>query len=202
MKIKRMALAELTPADYNPRTISAAARKGLEHSIERFGMVQPIIYNSRTGNVVGGHRRLDILLDRGDTHSQIVVVDLPEDEEKALNLALNNPGIAGQFTADVAEIIQQLEHNLPDFVAELRLGEIDFPTEPTDIAAEYQGMPEFENQDLSAYRQIVVSFHNDKDARDFGKLIGQPVTQKTRALWYPAEEREAVAHIRFVDDNT
>ena len=44
----RMSIAELTPADYNPRTISEAALKGLAASIDRFGLVQPIIWNKRT----------------------------------------------------------------------------------------------------------------------------------------------------------
>ena len=58
---KRMRLADLTPAEYNPRTISAEAMAGLSASMERFGLVQPIIWNRRTERVVGGHQRLKVL---------------------------------------------------------------------------------------------------------------------------------------------
>jgi ParB-like chromosome segregation protein Spo0J len=42
--------------------------------------------------VVGGHQRLKILRDLGRTDIDVSVVDLPEDKEKALNLALNKTG--------------------------------------------------------------------------------------------------------------
>lgn len=120
-KIKRMALTDLTPADYNPREISDEALEGLTASIERFGLVQPIIYNERTGNVVGGHQRLQVLIATGKTHTKVVCVDLAEGEEKALNLALNNPETQGTFTGAVQSIIAELQVTLPDLTAELRL---------------------------------------------------------------------------------
>jgi ParB-like chromosome segregation protein Spo0J len=102
--IARMKLAALNPAPYNPRTISEAAKQGLKASITRYGCVEPIIANKRTHfTIVGGHRRYEVLLELGETETDVVVVDLPASEEKALNLALNNPAIAGEFTADVAE---------------------------------------------------------------------------------------------------
>ena len=44
-QIKSMRLQDLKPAGYNPRTISEEAMKGLAHSLDRFGLVQPIIFN-------------------------------------------------------------------------------------------------------------------------------------------------------------
>ena len=120
--IVRMKLAALNPAPYNPRTISEAARKGLKASIQRYGCVEPIIANKRTRyTIVGGHRRYEALLELGETETDVVVVDLPLAEEKALNIALNNPAIAGEFTADVAAIIGELRVELPDLIGDLRL---------------------------------------------------------------------------------
>jgi len=51
--------------------------------------VEPIVWNKRTGNIVGGHQRLKVLLDMGMREVDCVVVDLDEAKEKALNLALN-----------------------------------------------------------------------------------------------------------------
>jgi hypothetical protein len=199
MNIRTMKLADLTPADYNPRVISEKAKAGLRASIERFGVVEPIIYNQRTGHVVGGHQRLSVLLDLGEADTQVVVVDLPIEEEKALNLTLNNQAIQGEFTAAVGDIIAELEQLIPGAILELQLDQIDFPS-LNDIAAEYQGMPEYKNEDLSAYRQIIVSFRNDQDAEAFGMFIGQQVTNKTRSLWYPAEEALPADHLRFVEE--
>lgn len=61
MEVKTMQLADLSPAPYNPRTISEAALKGLRGSVERFGMVEPVVWNKQTGNIVGGHQRVKVL---------------------------------------------------------------------------------------------------------------------------------------------
>ena len=45
LNITTMKLADLKQADYNPRTISPAALDGLRHSVERFGLVEPIVFN-------------------------------------------------------------------------------------------------------------------------------------------------------------
>jgi DNA modification methylase len=83
--------------------------------------VQPIVWNSRTNRVVGGHQRFDALKSLGKTEAQVVVVDLPEAEEKALNLTLNNPAITGEFTDDLQAILAELSQ-LPELeLEELRL---------------------------------------------------------------------------------
>ena len=61
LNIQTMRVDELQPADYNPREISPSALDGLRHSVERFGLVDPIVFNVRTQTVVGGHQRLKVL---------------------------------------------------------------------------------------------------------------------------------------------
>ena len=61
LNIRTMKLADLKPAKYNPRKIDDAAMAGLEQSMTRFGVVEPIIFNARSGVVVGGHQRLKVL---------------------------------------------------------------------------------------------------------------------------------------------
>lgn len=119
-----MPLADLSPAPYNPRQISEEALAGLRASLERFGTVQPVIWNRQTGHVVGGHQRIKALQEMGDTETDVVVVDLPEIEEKALNVALNNPAIAGEFTVDIHALIAELTGELPDLAAALRLPDL------------------------------------------------------------------------------
>lgn len=48
----------LTPAGYNPRTMSPEARKRLARSIREFGFVDPVIARRSDGLVIGGHQRL------------------------------------------------------------------------------------------------------------------------------------------------
>lgn len=124
MNIETKTLAELTPAAWNPRTISEAALKGLRHSIRRFGLVQPIIWNKQTGNVVGGHQRLLAMQQEGITDTKVMVVDIPLIEEKALNVTLNNKAIEGDFTPSLADILAEIHTAMPDAFEELALDDL------------------------------------------------------------------------------
>lgn len=123
-RIETRKVADLRPADYNPRKIDKKAQAGLTASIERFGAVQPIIVNERTGNIVGGHQRLKSLVELGQTETTVVVIDVDEVEEKALNVALNNPHIAGEFTDALGSILDDIADGAPDLFTDLRLDEL------------------------------------------------------------------------------
>jgi DNA modification methylase len=92
MEIRTMRLADLRPAEYNPRKDLQPGDpeyEKLKRSIGTFGYVEPIIWNERTRHVVGGHQRLKVMLDLGIEEESVVVVDLAPNDEKALNIALN-----------------------------------------------------------------------------------------------------------------
>ena len=92
MQIRKVSADRLNPAAYNPRRDLKPGDKDyekLKRSIEEFGFVEPVVWNQATGFVVGGHQRLKVLLDMGETEIDCVVVDLEPEKEKASNLALN-----------------------------------------------------------------------------------------------------------------
>ena len=115
-----MRLDEIDPAPYNPRTITPEALAGLGKSISRFGLVQPLVWNRRTRRLVGGHQRLAALRASGEKTAQVVEVDLPEIEEKALNVALNSPSIEGSFTAEVGSILAEIQEQAAGLFSDLR----------------------------------------------------------------------------------
>ena len=121
--LERISVDMLKPATYNPRSITDAAKAGLGASIAKFGIVQPIVWNKRTGNVVSGHQRLNVLPDRGDTEADVVVVDLDDADEKALNITQNNPAITGEFTPELQPLLLELEPLCLEF-DELLLGDL------------------------------------------------------------------------------
>ena len=86
-------------AKYNPRKISDQALDSLVQSIERFGFVDPVIVNDRTGILVGGHQRIKAAKKLGLKDVPVVAVNLDEAEEKALNVALNK--ISGEWDLDL-----------------------------------------------------------------------------------------------------
>ena len=122
MQIERIPITDLRPAPYNPRVAlkpGDAAFERLQRSLEEFDLVQPLVWNRRTGHVVGGHQRLEILKRRGVSEVECVVVDLPAEREKALNVALNNSRVAGDWEPQkLLDLVDELQ-SLPDFDATL-----------------------------------------------------------------------------------
>lgn len=111
MLIEKKNTADLLPADYNPRKDlkpGDAEYEKLKRSIEQFGYVEPVIWNKTTSRVVGGHQRLKVLMDMGMAEVDCVVVEMDEDKEKALNIALNK--ISGDWDKDkLALLIADLQ---------------------------------------------------------------------------------------------
>jgi hypothetical protein len=121
VEMRRVKLSKLKDAPYNPRTISDEAMVRLERSVEAHGMVIPIVWNERTGNVVGGHQRKKVLEKIGAKEVDVVVVKLTDDQERQMNVALNNQFIAGDWDyeklhAMLSEMGEQAQATqLPDF---------------------------------------------------------------------------------------
>ena len=111
MQIEKRVVADLKAAEYNPRKDlkpGDAEYEKLKRSIQEFGYVEPVIWNKRTGVVVGGHQRLKVMKDLGYTEVDCVVVDLDEAKEKALNIALNK--ISGEWDNDLlASLLKDLD---------------------------------------------------------------------------------------------
>ena len=120
MKIEKKKISELKPAPYNPRVDIKENKyfyEKLYRSIKQFGLVEPIVWNKRTGHVVGGNQRLQILKDEGVEEVDVVVVDLPLEEEKALNIALNK--IVGDWDREkLASVLNEL-NDIDDFLIQL-----------------------------------------------------------------------------------
>ena len=111
MVIEKKNTRDLLPAEYNPRKDlkpGDVEYEKLKRSISEFGYVEPVIWNKVTGRVVGGHQRLKVLMDMGITEVECVVVELSEEKEKALNIALNK--ISGEWDKDkLALLITDLQ---------------------------------------------------------------------------------------------
>ena len=111
MVIELKKVTDLLPAEYNPRKDlkpGDAEYEKLKRSVEQFGYVEPVVWNKTTGKVVGGHQRLKVLQDMGYTEVDCVVVELTEEKEKALNIALNK--ISGEWDKDkLALLITDLQ---------------------------------------------------------------------------------------------
>lgn len=67
-------------------------------------------------------------------------------------------------------------------------------------STEWRGMPEYDQPENGAVRQIIVSFSRHEDVEEFAKLVGQNITKKTRSLWFPDRERNNVVDLFYVGE--
>lgn len=177
MRIEMKPIQELKPAAYNPRV---ALKPGmpeyerLKRSLSEFELVQPLVWNERTGHLVGGHQRLAILLETGVTEVPVVVVSLSLEREQALNVALNNEQVAGRWdTVKLQDLLRDLIE-LPDFDATLT-GFSERDLNALLMAPVENFMPE---ETPESDDHIVVTLHVDPDDWDafqeeLDDLLGQ-----------------------------
>ena len=162
MVIQTLPIGKLVPADYNPRKDLKPGDpeyEKLKHSLTEFGYVEPVIWNKTTGHVVGGHQRLKVLVDTGVTEIECVVVEMGEEKEKALNVALNK--ISGEWDKDKLSLL----------IADLQGA--DFDVSLTGFEA-----PEIDALFKDAQRKSVQDDDFDVDA-----ALKEPTMTKPGDLW-------------------
>lgn len=162
MLIEKKNTADLLPADYNPRKDlkpGDAEYEKLKRSIEQFGYVEPVIWNKTTGRVVGGHQRLKVLIDMGITEVECVVVEMDEEKEKALNIALNK--ISGDWDKDKLALL----------IADLQ---------GTDFDVSLTG---FEPAEIDDLFKDTLKDGVKEDAFDVGAELEKPTFSKAGDIW-------------------
>lgn len=112
--VERVHRSQIKNAPYNPRQIDDHARKKLSNNIKQNGLLDALVWNKRTGNLVSGHQRLSILDDLSKTgsdyHLDVAAVDLSEKSEKEQNLFFNNPSTQGTYDSEaVGKMISEGE---------------------------------------------------------------------------------------------
>ena len=167
MEFKKIKIAELVPAIYNPRKALKPGDKEYEkikNSISEFGYVDPVIVNSDM-TVIGGHQRITVLKDLGFTEIDCVVIDIDKTKEKALNVALNK--ITGEWNKEL----------LADLIADLQ--DSDFDVELTGFEP-----PEIE--------QLMSSVHDkdiEEDDFDIDAELSEPAMSRSGDLWILGDHR-------------
>ncbi|MCK9578970.1 MAG: ParB N-terminal domain-containing protein [Methanoregula sp.] len=133
LNIVYVPVSELKPASYNPRTWSKEQAANLKESINRYGLVDPLLVNSapnRKGIVIGGHFRLAVIKELGIKEVPVVYIDIPDiEKEKNLNVRLNKN--TGSFDWDL----------LADF-DEVFLKDVGFSSEEMDDIFRIDDTPE------------------------------------------------------------
>lgn len=182
MNIQKIKIEKLKPAEYNPRKDlkpEDEEYQKIKKSITEFGYVAPLIVNSNM-TVIGGHQRLKVLKELGYTEVECVIVDLDQEKEKALNIALNK--ISGDWDND----------KLEELLAELK---------QTDIDMDITGFSFDEVDEI--LKDITGSKEDDFDLDQALDEIEEPVSKrgdvwilgKNRLMCGDSTQKEDVMHL-------
>lgn len=200
---KLRTLEDLTPdaGNANKGTLRGAA--SLENSLRDYGAGRSILVD-KNGTVIAGNKTLEQAVSLGmkgrvvETDGQELVIvqrkDLDlSDGTQARELAYADNRIA---EVDLAWDIERMARDAEEGVELLQFwNESELEKLISEVSAgnihdeEWQGMPEFEQEDKLG-RRLIVHFEDEEAVQDFASLIGQTLTEKTKFIWYPKQERE------------
>mgnify|MGYP003132641857 CR=1 FL=1 len=157
-KIIQRDIDSLIFAEYNPRQLTKDQYKHLKDSIQRFGLVDPVIINSnkdRKNIIIGGHQRCKVAKDLDIKKIPCVEIDLTYDKERELNVRLNKN--TGEWDMDVLANMFELEElqewGFTD--KELKI----FDDDEEEIKPEIEISPEL----FESHNYLVMYFDNDLD---------------------------------------
>jgi len=160
MIIEKKKISDLIPAPYNPRQSTAKQEQHLKESLEKFGLVEPIIFNKQTGYIVGGHFRVRELKKLGIKEIECVIVDLNEADEKELNIRLN----ANTGGWDWDTLANDWD------VVDLEAWGLDIPQFDT---VEEQEMEDLSDKIKSMFKIEVICKDEQEQEKTYNKLIEQ-----------------------------
>lgn len=133
---------QMKPAPYNPRfdlKPGDIAYERLKRSIIRSGLIQPIVWNSQTGNIVGGHQRFKILCEMGATEIMCAVVNKSLDDEMAANIAMNKASGKWEYTL-LREMFESMDRAAIDYEA------IGF--DPDEVDHLFAGLDQLDDEEI------------------------------------------------------
>ncbi len=192
--------SEIKNAEYNPRVMDKNAKARLKKVIREHGLVSAITWNKRTGNLVGGHQRLeqlDALEKSKDYELTVCVVDVDEREEAKLNVILNNPSEQGEWDLEkLAQMSEDFEFSLEEvgftdydvdfmFDGDDRFSKLCETEEAEKVKEKLDDIKEVRKESMEKLKDrnnanfyAVVVFENEKDRADFFKSISVPVYEE------------------------
>ena len=208
----RVRIDTLYPDPANVNTHDERNMRAIMGSLRQFGQVEPLVVQKSTRKVIGGNGRLEAMRQLGIVECDIVELDIGNVEATALGIALNRTAQTSKpDDVGLAELLRSLqsedfpldgvgftEQEVNELVAKLGDGLLGGKV-VDDPQGEWQGMPECENEDQSAYRTLHVHFASADDLKRFSEIIDQSIPEKAPYIWFPPRRIEHHSERTYVD---
>lgn len=185
-------IVDLVPHPENPRQGDVGA---IHTSIEANGFYGAIVVQKATQHVLRGNHTLQAAVHAGAQTVPVLEVDC--DDETALKILLADNRTADLASYDDPALLDLLlriggedherlvgtGYDADDVDALARLAAAG--AKPLDPNAEWNGMPEFKQDNLDSVFSCVVHFRTPEDAESFFESISRP---KQRSFWWPTDD--------------
>ena len=188
--MQKINLNELKVNPKNPRKITDFQFNNLRRSIDEYGFIDPIIINSKTKMIIGGHQRYKVLkenniregyiINLGDiswvfTDDDLEVLD--ENYEKAMNISLNK--ISGEWDN---KKLNQMNINIGELLSEYEEKEENSTTKSSQ---------EILNEFKDSY---VIVFEDNDDFDEWLRIIDYIIRK------YPDLDSPVEKILKFIED--
>lgn len=215
-KIRRRKITDYTPDPKNANKGSERGWRMVNDSLQQDGAARSIVVTA-DDTIIAGNKTSENAVDVGITEvieietdgHQLVVVKRKDwesaDDPNARRYAFrDNRAAETSLDWDVDRILEamsegvQLDGMWQDWEIEQMIATAPAP----DNESEWQGMPEFEQNDLEAVHSIKVNFRTLDDLQRFAEQIDQKLSEKTKSVWFPVKPRENLQDVAWVSDES
>ena len=206
--IEYVAVSELKP---HPKHYREHPDDQLDHivqSIKDNGHYRNVVI-AKDNIILAGHGVVKASNKMGLKTIPVVRLDVPHTNKKAMKVLTGDNEIAHLGIVDdrlLSELLKDIKDS--DITGLLGTGYDDAmlanlvmvsrpasEIEDFDAAAEWVGMPEYEKGEKPL--QLIINFANAEDREKFAKLVGSPVTDKTKSIWFPHRDKDDESSLRL-----
>lgn len=202
MPIKKIEhIADLIPDPQNANRGTVRGAELLETSLAAYGAGRGVVVDKH-GVIIAGNKTvehaqamgLDIVPIHTDGSQLVVTVRddldvLTDPKAKGMALADNRVGQVNlAFDSDVLAALAE-EIDMSPLWNENELAQMLGEGEENQLDEHWREMPEFQ-QEKVGWKSLTVHFKSQEDYDAFAQLIEQTLTEKTKFIWFPHQERE------------
>ena len=186
-ELRRVPASELRANPKNWRRHPPSQQAALRGVLEDIGFADAVIARETPDGLelIDGHLRQEVM---GDQVVPVLIVDVTEEE--ADKMLLTYDPLAMMAHADQDQLLNLLHDTqfadkaINDMLEAVANGErLPMP----DLTDEWEGMPEFTEEDATSWNHIIVHFANEEDMAAFAQLVQQNISNKRVSIWYPAQ---------------
>lgn len=202
-KITERSIYDYTPDDHNANLGTPRGLAMIEDSLSQDGPGRSIVAD-KNDKVPAGNKTLEAAVNTGitkvleiETDGDVLLVhkrrdwDLEDDHGPARRYATRDNRSSDVNRAwDANEIVRlsQVGVDLSPMFQPWELNPLlGIVPPPPDRQGMWNGMPEYQNEDVQVFHTIKMHFNTEADMVAFAKLVGQTITPQTTYLYYPKQ---------------